>query len=73
MKRLIKKLFCLHNFKYVEVWECDKTDDNGITDLIPHNYFICKKCGMRVKNKLIFIWWFRIFFIPLYPDKITNN
>ena len=49
MKRLIKKLFCLHNFKYVEVWECDKTDDNGITDLAPHNYFICKKCGMRVK------------------------
>lgn len=49
MKRLFKKLFCLHNFKYVEVWEYDKTDDNGITDLAPHNYFICKKCGMRIK------------------------
>lgn len=49
MKRLLKKLFCLHNFKYVEIWEFDKTNDNGITDLTPHNYFICKKCGMRIK------------------------
>ena len=52
MKRLLKKLFCLHNYKYVEVWESDKTDDNGITDLAPHSYFICKKCGMRVKINL---------------------
>jgi hypothetical protein len=49
MKRLFKKLFCLHNFKNVEVWEYDKTDDNGITDLAPHNYIICEKCGMRIK------------------------
>ena len=61
MKRLIKKLFCLHNFKYVEVWECDKTDDNGITDLVPHNYFICKKCGMKVKINQFFLAYFKYY------------